>query len=99
MNEKFFEKVEKVFGTECEKYVVGLVLHASADEAELTLDAGGIEPVDKDQAFELLVRGAVIKCGTAYYKPIKFEETAGYLTVTTAGDTDAKVFYTSEKSA
>lgn len=99
MDEKLFAKVEKVFGDECEKYVVGVVLYAEADEGTVSLDVAGKETLTKDEAFALLVRGAIIKCGTAFYKPVMFAETSGYLTITTAGDATAKVFYTNEKTA
>lgn len=98
MNEKFYEKVTKLFGKECEKHVVGLVVYAEADQGKLTTDEAGKVELTKDQAFDLLVRGAIIKLGTVYYKPVKFEGTSGYLTVTTAGDETAKVFYTAEKT-
>lgn len=98
MNETFYKQVTKIFGTEHERFIVGMIMYAAADEGCLTVDAAGKVKLTKEQAFDLLVRGAIVKVGTAYYKPVKFEETDGYLTVAVAGDIDNMVFYTAEKS-
>lgn len=96
--QELFTKLERVFGDECEKYVVGIVLHAHTD-GKIYADSVHKVGLNKDEVKALLIRGAVIELSGAYYKPVKFEvaSSTNYLTVTTAGDTTAKVFYSSEK--
>jgi len=96
--QKLFTKLERVFGDECEKYVVGIVLHAHTD-SKIYADTAHKEGLTKDEVKALLIRGAVIEAAGVFYKPVKFEvaSSTNYLTVTTAGDTTAKVFYSSEK--